>query len=868
MSRLNIGSSISYIDTVNAKKYQNVIHVATYSALPSTGLPNTIYIDDATINSYIWNGSSWIEYTENPTSMINSITSSNNNLISIGGTSTNPILQPQIGVWQPASFLFNAPISGSNQISTNGTISGANQLHIGYNPNNSNVSMINYYDYIRNHLPAYIKITDPANTSQYVSYKINSWLGYDANAYVFSVSYISAETTISGSSILTNGYNYNVILESLSGNGPVGPIGPTGAQGPTGMTGPTGFNSGLRAIYQPSGVQDITKNVYTTFAGAVNFLTTQLPNGPCELVFDVSYQGTVDVDIPAGTYTLPTHIIFIGLTCNLYNGQVPNLVNTGGDVIFNSTLLEIKFENILIGFTNTTVSNFTNVLAVFSYDFSTFRCNGNVQPIFNYVNFGGQVQTSQSSFFWSSASGSAFHSDGLQGLTFLLNDATYIEPNMITCPTQSSLVIWISTDCFIDPSYNSIAIILNNGNAINVNYTPASAPNWTTHFGSVPTLVSGALDLVAQSGTIGPTGPSGSTGPVGPVGPTGTNGANGATGATGPQGSNQTLYLSGAVVITTTPTITLNAVDITTLYPNIQVVGSTIIINSNIVISGSLELNDSSKFAVNGDLILYGSLTIGEDTTFQAKEMLCQGTSNSDIVTIQGTTSTMLMTIFGNMTFQNYQRQILFTVTTGSLTVNAKDVYFYNNSNIIDSNTIILWGNGSGYVTFNCYSFILENNTGTGNGALFNVGHLNLNADIVRFVNNLQSGTGPSIQLGASNLVFIDAETVDFTNNGAAGGNDGVFISASTLKADNLYFRNNYSTGAVGPWYGVLIANTSTISCDILKVIQDGSVNNQNINSVGGSTINGLTSGAVPHIVFINTLGGATIGGFPSAGYT
>ena len=68
-----------------------------------------------------------------------------------------------------------------------------------------------------------------------------------------------------------------------------------------------------------------------------------------------------------------------------------------------------------------------------------------------------------------------------------------------------------------------------------LNYGPSSSSNWTAHYGSVPSQVNTALDLLATG--IGATGATGSTGPQGIQGITGATGAQGIQGVTGPIGA-------------------------------------------------------------------------------------------------------------------------------------------------------------------------------------------------------------------------------------------------------------------------------------------------------------------------------------------
>ena len=52
----------------------------------------------------------------------------------------------------------------------------------------------------------------------------------------------------------------------------------------------------------------------------------------------------------------------------------------------------------------------------------------------------------------------------------------------------------------------------------------------------------------------------------------------------------------------------------------------------------------------------------------------------------------------------------------------------------------------------------------------------------------------------------------------------------------------------------------------MLKVVNNGSTNNQNVNAAS-TTFAALAGTGVPRMCFYNTTGGATITGFPSGGY-
>lgn len=407
------------------------------------------------------------------------------------------------------------------------------------------------------------------------------------------------------------------------------------------------------------------------------------------------------------------------------------------------------------------------------------------------------------------------------------------------------------------------------------------------HFGSYyrcsASYVAGATSITTFSATnydiqILPEGTTPGSGPTGPTGPAGTNGTNGSTGATGPigptgaTGSNQTLVLTGDVVITTTPTITLNTVNITTQYPNIQVSGSAIIINSNIVINGSLTINSSASFKIYGDCYINGFLSVGNGCTFNMNDLICTGVLSTDYVNVANTTGTGVITAYGNIEMTNYKYSIVFTNTAGSLNINTKGFYIHDNGTTTQNHTINFFGTTGGfYVTINAKTFIVENNINNSIGDVCNLGFAQLNADVIKFTSNVQqSSNGGCITIGYTGISYVNYITcndLEFSLN-STNANHCVYLANAQIVCDQIIFENNSCVAAHTAFYGVIINNGSTVRCDIVKSIGDGTTNNQDF-IIGGASFSSYTGTlANPHIVWNRFTNGTTSSGWPANGIT
>lgn len=335
--------------------------------------------------------------------------------------------------------------------------------------------------------------------------------------------------------------------------------------------------------------------------------------------------------------------------------------------------------------------------------------------------------------------------------------------------------------------------------------------------------------------------------------------------------SGGSLLLDGAVALTTTPTITLNSTNITTSYgTQIQVSGSSIIINNDVIIQGSLTLPTGTSLYVIGNIYLYGFLNAASNVTLACNDMVCTGVLSTDYVTFSNSSGTTSITATGNITFTNYQLQMQFLLFSGAFSINSRALYFYNN-NVNDVLIVGFLGTG---IAINTKFLEFENNSNTlytGPSSSYGISlNATINADIIKFNNNSTVGQVGGVTLGSVSETYIECNLLEFTNNSSTVA-DGIYIVNGTLKADQITFSGNYTNVAPGgSYYGILFSTPSpSIITDILKVNANGATNNQNVYALGGTGIfTGLTGGSQPHIVFNNATNGATISGVPASAYT
>ena len=252
-------------NTIDPNVYENYDTYATYADLPPspTTLNRLFFVVD-TATYYRWNGSAYAVAIDPVTGTVTSVNAGTN--ISITGTSVAPIVNVSVPIVQSVSagtgpitvtgtssapvinssalssissdntYLIN--ITGGNTVSpqvgaqslniltlasptTNGSQMGCNatlvasitQIELGWLPvNRFTDSIQSQYEYIIKYLPAYLRIIDTAATGNYASFTVSSLFATGSYSYLFNVSYIAGDSTISS---VTTGHTYEIMIKPI-----------------------------------------------------------------------------------------------------------------------------------------------------------------------------------------------------------------------------------------------------------------------------------------------------------------------------------------------------------------------------------------------------------------------------------------------------------------------------------------------------------------------------------------------------------------------------------------------------------------------------------------------------------------------------
>jgi hypothetical protein len=269
------------------------------------------------------------------------------------------------------------------------------------------------------------------------------------------------------------------------------------------------------AIYRPSGVDDLTKNIFTSFSTLVTFATTNYPNGPFSIYFDSSVIGTQIISLPGGNYTLPTHCRWIGMPAEnmTFTYAVPGpVLRNVGDIVFDSSLTHLNIENLFIEFTNDNAPNFTDTMNVVFSHFSGALRNGNNQPIWYYENYadcaqillyGGNVLATVNS---GGTAVGIIHNARAAGAPLPVSaiGQCYVNPYIFGFSGPgTNIILYITSDCDFSV-YKSMVeaevdIRYTRNASQNVDYVATDDTAWTAKFGSIPTKVNSALDLISTA---------------------------------------------------------------------------------------------------------------------------------------------------------------------------------------------------------------------------------------------------------------------------------------------------------------------------------------------------------------------------------
>jgi hypothetical protein len=131
---------------------------------------------------------------------LENVASSNIFLTSISGIGATRTVNSQIGSEQPLVLELVSPANNGSQISANATLTAStSQLGIGYLPVNRGVGseyVKHQYDYLRKHLPCYLRMVNTVDTNSYVSFTVNSYAGAGGFNYFFNVTQIPTDSTL------------------------------------------------------------------------------------------------------------------------------------------------------------------------------------------------------------------------------------------------------------------------------------------------------------------------------------------------------------------------------------------------------------------------------------------------------------------------------------------------------------------------------------------------------------------------------------------------------------------------------------------------------------------------------------------------
>ena len=337
------------------------------------------------------------------------------------------------------------------------------------------------------------------------------------------------------------------------------------------------------------------------------------------------------------------------------------------------------------------------------------------------------------------------------------------------------------------------------GNPGNPGYPPSPGsinPSWTpvADGGATgPEGSTGATGPTGDTGATGATGPEGATGATGPIGDTGATGATGATGligttgATGPSGTNANI-LPFAKLLYVDPAGNNSTANGSVALPFATIQAAHDYANTNIASTQSvvIQLNPHNYI---GDVTITRPLThiVGLSTGF------AKATRITGNVTINVTTSVL----GGNNDIVNLQNLVVsqgaaILAGTQSYAFMAEDVYFVTTLST-GKNITCTNANTSG-IKIELTRCLLENQNSSEPSMDINNCWYGDFENVVNF-----SGTGPSLKLTNSNILFFNSRVTTSATNiveiVSGFGTQFNPVTANTggfaLTAGNLIFTNN-----------------------------------------------------------------------------
>ena len=778
----------------------------------------------------IYDGSNWKKIEGQGFTGVASVSTNNTYLVNVDNTNpVAPVIQPQIGAFSPFEYTISTTDGAGNLAFDNiANFASATFCRIGNLPRNrgnDNQYVIRFIQNIHNRgLPARLVVCVDGSTTDYAVFRLSS----DGSSGSFSLSYrlvatfdaVNSSVTSIASGTLVRAFLWSSSRNYTAGTGitidstnPEAPIIATTAEANTGANVGTGTGTIFR---------DKTGTILNLKSLATGSTRLAITNNANDVTMDVAEANLV--------------LNNIGGTLGATKGGSGQTVYAVGDVLqANTTTSLARLAGVATG--NALISGGVGVVSSWGKVGLTTHVSGTL-PIAN----GGTNLTTY-------AIGDLIQASATTTLARLASVAT---GNALISGGVGVVSSWGKVGL---TTHVSGTLPVANGGTNLTTYTAgdliqASATNTLSALPAVATgnvLLSGGVGVASSWGKV----------------VLGTH-------TTGAYLSSSGLVLTGAVAITTTPTITLNAGNITTGTDGaITTSGSVLVINTNLIVTGSLTINSSAQLRVNGNIFLYGSLSMSSGSVLTAHNLLCRPNLSTDTWNVNASAGVATMNLTGHLLIESYTQTVALTQTTGSCVLNIMgDCVIRNNSNAT-TNCIFFQNSSSGSSTINCKDLVISGNvcsSGVANNnycVLFD--KVNVNAYAVRVSNNSNnavSGGGICVQLGSASSGSIGGficNTIECTLNGTTTYH-GVAIY-QTMRADQIVFESNF--GGTG-FNGVQIDSGATLTCDVLKVRANGTTQ----NASNGGTISGYTGGTVPHIVFYQMLGGSSTIGMPSAGFT
>lgn len=770
----------------------------------------------------------WVVVINPNGTAVQSVSAVNTDLLSVGGTMQNPTLLPTVGCYSGMLYQVDNPSAGSGlKIQTDSTTpSLITQIGLGWHPYNAqeltNGGYIkNYYDYLNEAFPFYLKLVDNSNNSNYATYSVNSISSTTAFSYVYNVSYNAG--TSAGTLPLANNTKIIALVElkgPLQGatgftgaTGPMGFTGATGLQGPTGFTGATGFQ-GATGFTGSTGFIGATGFTGSTgFTGATGFTGSTGLTGATGAYSSISTNNTFLLDV-AGTSNVSL-TAKIGAEEGLYY-DVQTVSGSGSVALDNLT------------FSSTTIMSFGLTPA----NGGAGR-NAAIRRRLQMIDTIGLPTRVRLCVDGSTTDYAEFKLSSGAGL-----GASAYQFNCAYVSGQSTISSIIA-GTYVYVIFQKEQVSITGTNGVNValdTYKNATlTSDLSLHLtGAVIVNSSGLLTLnaVQQSGS-----PYSTTASV----------------------------MSIFCDVIVSGSLTVNA-------------SSTLIVEGDLIVIGGLSIAAGASLFVRGVLHCRGAssadtVLIQSATVTSFDEVSFRNYTAANIGIKFGASSANTSLTARSIVFDSNSTEIACTNDTNSFSFVADTVMFSNNTQTTANFTILLYK-----LTIRSAVLKFYNNSNvvtTNANYCISVQDLDVEvSNLIEFSNNYIQGssqTGFTVFIGTNTTLTGDVIIFN-TNSQQSGTNAGncVYLqNTSILQANEIKFIRNYTNNATA--LGVQISTTALIKCDLLRINVDSSAppRYENINNDDATQANLAYSqfGTVrlPQLIIDNT--SATLTNFPGSTY-